>query len=61
MFEVEIASRNSLVSALVLAFNVRARRAFEGAGFAVEGVLKQDRRSGNGWVDAILLARCRPA
>ena len=47
------------LSAFVLAFNVRARRAFERAGFAVEGVLRRDRRSGNGWVDAILLARCR--
>ena len=49
------------LSAFVLAFNVRAVRAFERAGFAVEGVLKQDRRSGDGWVDAIALARYRMA
>lgn len=41
----------------VLGFNPRARRAFEKAGFAVEGVLKADRWTGSGWTDVFLLGK----
>ena len=44
--------------AYVLASNARAIRAFERSGFSVEGRLKRDRRSGDAWVDVVLLARC---
>jgi RimJ/RimL family protein N-acetyltransferase len=43
--------------AYVLAFNTRAQRAFERAGFALEGTLRHDRRSEGQWTDALLLAR----
>ena len=43
--------------AFVLAFNPHAKRAFEKAGFRSEGVLRQDRRVGNEFVDVYLLAR----
>jgi diamine N-acetyltransferase len=41
----------------VLAFNTRARRAFEKAGFTTEGILKDDRLADGRLVDAYLLAR----
>jgi RimJ/RimL family protein N-acetyltransferase len=43
--------------AFVLAFNPRARRAFEKAGFVVEGTLRDDRFDGASFVDAFLLSR----
>lgn len=43
--------------AYVLGFNDRARRAFEKAGFVVEGVLKADRRTMDGWTDVYLLGK----
>ena len=45
------------VYAYVLAFNPRARRAFEKAGFVLEGTLKDDRWDGTRFVDAFLLGR----
>lgn len=45
------------VYAYVLAFNERARRAFEKAGFIVEGVLKEDRLSAGRRVDVYVLGR----
>jgi RimJ/RimL family protein N-acetyltransferase len=45
------------IYAYVLAINPAARRAFERAGFVVEGTLRDDRRSGDQFVDAYLLAR----
>ena len=45
------------VYAYVLAFNPRGRRAFEKAGFALEGTLRDDRFDGDGFVDT--LSRCR--
>ena len=47
------------VYAFVFAFNPRARRAFEKAGFTVEGLLRGDRWSEGGPVDTYLLARLR--
>lgn len=49
------------VYAFVLAHNPAARRAFEAAGFGVEGTLRDDRRVGDGFVDAWLLARLHEA
>jgi len=43
--------------AYVLAFNPRARRAFEKAGFVLEGTLRDDRHDGAAFVDAFLLSR----
>ena len=43
--------------AFVLAFNPRARRAFEKAGFALEGTLRDDRYDGSQFTDAFLLSR----
>lgn len=43
--------------AYVLSFNPRARKAFERAGFEVEGVLKEDRWAAEGFVDVWLLGR----
>jgi RimJ/RimL family protein N-acetyltransferase len=43
--------------AVVLAFNPRGRRAFEKAGFVLEGTLRDDRFDGTQYVDAFLLAR----
>ena len=43
--------------AYVLSINPRARRAFEKAGFEVEGVLKEDRWTAEGFVDVWLLGR----
>ena len=45
------------VYAYVLEFNPRARRAFEKAGFEVEGVLHRDRWSRDRFVDVFVLAR----
>jgi RimJ/RimL family protein N-acetyltransferase len=45
------------VYAYVLALNPRARRAFEKAGFSVEGTLRDDRSVGDGYVDSHLLSR----
>jgi UDP-4-amino-4,6-dideoxy-N-acetyl-beta-L-altrosamine N-acetyltransferase len=45
------------IYAYVLAINPRARRAFEKAGFVVEGTLKDDRWSEGQFVDVSLLAR----
>ena len=47
--------------AYVLSTNPRARRAFEKAGFEVEGVLRQDRWTGEGYADVFLLGRLLPA
>jgi RimJ/RimL family protein N-acetyltransferase len=43
----------------VLGINPRALRAFEKAGFAVEGVLKEDRWDGDRYCDVYLLGRLR--
>ena len=43
--------------AYVLSINPRALRAFEKAGFIVEGNLKQDRWSADGYVDVTLLGK----
>jgi UDP-4-amino-4,6-dideoxy-N-acetyl-beta-L-altrosamine N-acetyltransferase len=45
------------VYAYVLALNPRARRAFEKAGFALEGTLRDDRHVTDGYVDSYLLSR----
>jgi RimJ/RimL family protein N-acetyltransferase len=46
--------------AYVLDTNPRARRAFEKAGFHVEGVLKQDRWTGDHYADVFMLGRLLP-
>jgi RimJ/RimL family protein N-acetyltransferase len=43
--------------AFVLAFNPRGRRAFEKAGFSLEGTLRDDRFDGESFVDTFLLGR----
>jgi RimJ/RimL family protein N-acetyltransferase len=45
------------VYAYVLAFNPRARRAFEKAGFILEGTLREDRRADEGYTDVYLLGK----
>jgi len=45
------------VYAYVLALNPRARRSFEKAGFVLEGTLREDRWTGESFVDVYLLAR----
>ena len=45
------------VYAYVLAINPAARRAFERAGFRLEGTLRDDRWTGDGFTDTYLLAR----
>ncbi len=45
------------IYAFVLAFNPNARRAFEKAGFLLEGTLREDRWVGDRFVDAWLLSR----
>jgi RimJ/RimL family protein N-acetyltransferase len=45
--------------AYVLAINPRARRAFEKAGFHLEGVLRGDRWTGEDYVDVHLLGRLK--
>lgn len=47
------------IYAYVLDINPRARRAFEKAGFAVEGTLRRDRWTGERFVDVVLLARLK--
>ena len=47
------------VYAYVLGSNQRALRAFEKAGFAVEGVLKEDRWDGTQYTDVYLLGRLK--
>jgi RimJ/RimL family protein N-acetyltransferase len=47
------------VYAYVLAINPTARRAFERAGFELEGTLRDDRVTGAGFTDSHLLARLR--
>jgi RimJ/RimL family protein N-acetyltransferase len=61
---IDLASRQAFdslglhrVYAYVLAFNQRARRAFENAGFVLEGTLRHDRNTPAGFVDSYLLAR----
>ena len=43
--------------AYVFAINPRAKRAFEKAGFQIEGVLREERWLNDGYVDVYLLAR----
>ncbi|HSE30639.1 MAG TPA: GNAT family N-acetyltransferase [Pyrinomonadaceae bacterium] len=45
--------------AYVLAFNPRARRAFEKAGFVLEGTLSEDRWTGEGFTDVYLFGKLR--
>jgi RimJ/RimL family protein N-acetyltransferase len=45
--------------AYVLAFNPRARRSFEKAGFELEGTLRNDRMDGSTPVDVYVLGRLR--
>lgn len=47
------------VYAFVLAINPRARRAFEKAGFALEGTLREDRRVDEEYTDVYLLGKLR--
>jgi RimJ/RimL family protein N-acetyltransferase len=47
--------------AFVLAFNPRGRRAFEKAGFTLDGTLREDRFDGARFVDAFVLARINNA
>ena len=47
------------IYAYVLAINPRARRAFEKAGFVLEGTLRDDRWTGDGYTDAYLLGKLR--
>jgi len=47
------------IYAYVLSINPAARRAFERAGFALEGVLRDDRWAEDRFVDTYLLARLR--
>jgi RimJ/RimL family protein N-acetyltransferase len=49
------------ISLEVFAFNPRARRAYEKAGFVAEGVLRDALRDGdNGWVDAVVMSILAP-
>jgi RimJ/RimL family protein N-acetyltransferase len=45
------------IFAYVLDFNPRARRAFEKAGFSVEGVLQKDRWAGDRYADVFVLGK----
>src|SRR5260370_30285091 len=47
------------VYAHVLAINPRARRAFEKAGFVLEGTLREDRWTGESYTDVYLLGKLR--
>lgn len=47
------------IYAYVLALNPRARRAFEKAGFVLEGTLREDRWTGDGYTDVYLLGKLR--
>jgi RimJ/RimL family protein N-acetyltransferase len=44
------------ISLEVYAFNPRARRAYEKAGFRVEGVLRESLRYGDQWIDATVMS-----
>jgi RimJ/RimL family protein N-acetyltransferase len=44
----------------VYAFNPRARRAYEKAGFVTEGVLRDALRWDDGWVDAVVMSVLAP-
>jgi RimJ/RimL family protein N-acetyltransferase len=44
------------ISLEVYAFNPRARRAYEKAGFRVEGVLRESHRYEDQWIDAIVMS-----
>jgi RimJ/RimL family protein N-acetyltransferase len=44
----------------VYAFNPRARRAYEKAGFQVEGVLRESLRYGDQWIDATVMSILAP-
>jgi len=44
------------ISLEVYAFNPRARRAYEKAGFRAEGVLRESHRFGDRWIDATVMA-----
>ncbi|WP_431681997.1 GNAT family N-acetyltransferase [Kitasatospora sp. KL5] len=48
------------VSLEVYAFNPRARRVYEKAGFVAEGVLRQALRDGDTWVDATVMSVLAP-
>ena len=41
----------------VLGFNIRAKTAFERSGFELEGILRSDRRTLDGFTDVFLLSR----
>jgi RimJ/RimL family protein N-acetyltransferase len=45
------------IYAYVLAINPRARRSFEKAGFVLEGTLREDRWTGDGYTDVFLLGK----
>lgn len=49
------------IYAYVLASNPGARRAFERAGFLLDGTLRDDRWTGERFVDAYLMGRLKPA
>ena len=44
----------------VYAFNPRARRAYEKAGFQLEGVRREALRLDEQWIDAVVMSRMRP-
>jgi RimJ/RimL family protein N-acetyltransferase len=44
----------------VYAFNPRARRAYEKAGFRLEGVLRQSLRYDGEWIDAAVMSILAP-
>ncbi|MVU81501.1 GNAT family N-acetyltransferase [Nocardia sp. ET3-3] len=48
------------ISLEVYAFNPRARRAYEKAGFRPEGVLRQSLRYGDQWIDATVMSILAP-
>jgi len=48
------------ISLEVYAFNPRARRAYEKAGFRVEGVLRESLRYGDQWIDATVMSILAP-
>ena len=49
------------IYAYVQSINPAARHAFEGAGFALEGTLRDDRCAGDRFIDTYLLARIKAA
>jgi RimJ/RimL family protein N-acetyltransferase len=48
------------ISLEVYAFNPRARRAYEKAGFRAEGVLRESLRYGGQWIDATVMSILAP-